>query len=300
MWNEADPTFEWASVALQVTTCGPSEKSVPDAGLQPTSASGPSRLSVAVGVPKVTIDPAGPFASTKRSDETPVKAGAVTSMSVSVTENEACCVFPCVSVAEQVTGVVPSGKVDPDAGSHETDTAPSRLSFAVGSANVTALPVGDSVVSLIAPGTLFSTGFVWSTSVTTTSNPADALLWCWSVAVQVTCVVPTEKRTPELGVQPTGVKPSTLSIADGLVGKETCAPAGSSVSCGTSDDGMPLSTGAVVSTSVRLTLNVVWLLLWPSTAVHVTVVAPSAKWDPEAGMHATLTDCPRSVAVGES
>src|SRR5436190_23590454 len=300
MWNEADPTFEWASVALQVTTCGPSEKSVPDAGLQPTSASGPSRLSVAVGVPKVTIDPAGPFASTKRSDETPVKAGAVTSMSVSVTENEASCLLPCVSVAEQVTGVVPSGKVDPDAGSHETDTAPSRLSFAVGSANVTALPLGDSVVTLIAPGTLFSTGFVWSTSVTTTSNPADALLWCWSVAVQVTCVVPTEKRTPELGVQPTGVKPSTLSIADGLVGKETCAPVGSSVSCAT-PEGTPLSTGAVVSTSVRLTLKVVWLLLlWPSSVVHVTVVVPSAKWDIDAGSHTTSADCPRSVAVGRS
>ena len=155
-------------------------------------------------------------------------------------------------------------------------------------------------MSLTAPGTPLSTGFVWSTSLTTTSNPAEALLPLLSVALHVTCVVPTEKRAPELGVQATGVGPSTLSIAEG-VGKTTVAPAGSSVSCGTSDDGTPLSTGAVVSTSVRLTLKLVWLLLlWPSSAVHVTVVVPTAKWDPEAGVHATLTDCPRSVAVGES
>src|SRR5436190_16822141 len=175
--HEADPTFECASVALQVTLCGPSEKSVPDAGLQLTSASGPSRLSVAVGVANVTIEPAGPFASTELSGETPVSTGAVMSMRVSVTVNEACCVLPCVSVAEHVTGVVPRGKLAPDA-----------------------------------------------------------------------------------GVQVTGRTPSTLSVADGLDGKETIAPPGSSVFCET-PDGTPLRTGSVVSTSVRFTLNVVWLLL---------------------------------------
>src|SRR5947207_2425800 len=199
--NEADPTFECASVALQVTLCGPSEKSVPDAGLQLTSASGPSRLSVAVGVANVTIEPAGPFASTERSGETPVSTGAVMSMRVSVTVNEACCVLPCVSVAEHVTGVVPRGKLAPDAGVQVTGRTPSRLSFADGGVKATALPVGNSVVSLMAPGTPLSTGFVWSTSVTTTSKPAEAMLPCASIAAQVTCVVPTGNGSPECFVQ---------------------------------------------------------------------------------------------------
>ena len=54
-------------------------------------------------------------------------------MSTTATEKDAVPVLPCESVALQVTVVVPSGNVDPDAGLHVTTAiGPSTLSVAVG------------------------------------------------------------------------------------------------------------------------------------------------------------------------
>ena len=51
-------------------------------------------------------------------------------VSCTVTENEHVPVFPTASVAVHVTVVVPTGKVEPDAGTH-TIVAPGQLSEAV-------------------------------------------------------------------------------------------------------------------------------------------------------------------------
>ena len=52
-------------------------------------------------------------------------------MSNTVTVNEHVAVLPLASVAVQVTVVVPTGKVDPDAG-EQTTVTPGQLSEAVG------------------------------------------------------------------------------------------------------------------------------------------------------------------------
>lgn len=53
-------------------------------------------------------------------------------VSCTVTENEHVPVFPTASLAVHVTVVVPTGKVDPDAGTHVTVTGPGQLSVPVG------------------------------------------------------------------------------------------------------------------------------------------------------------------------
>ena len=62
--NVAWPVLPWVSVALQVTPVTPSGNVDPEAGEQLTAPIGPSTASTAVGVGKLTTDPAGPFAST--------------------------------------------------------------------------------------------------------------------------------------------------------------------------------------------------------------------------------------------
>src|SRR5713101_925540 len=59
-----------------------------------------------------------------------------------VTENVHCVILPAVSVAVQVTVVVPAGKIEPDGGLQAT-VAPGQLSLTVGLAKVTTLPVAN-------------------------------------------------------------------------------------------------------------------------------------------------------------
>jgi hypothetical protein len=61
-------------------------------------------------------------------DDTPPSVGAV--VSATITLNVADFEFPCASVAVQWTGVVPSGKVPPDAGAQVGVTGPSTRSKA--------------------------------------------------------------------------------------------------------------------------------------------------------------------------
>jgi hypothetical protein len=131
-------------------------------------------------------------------------------VSVTVTMNEAEPVLPCVSVAVQVTVVVPKGKVEPLAGVQLTGRAPSMLSVA-DAAYVKTAPVGP-VASIVAfAGTVRTGGAV---SLTVTVNVAEPVLPRVSAAVQVTVVVPKGKVEPLAGVQLTGRAPSTLSVAD--------------------------------------------------------------------------------------
>jgi hypothetical protein len=59
------------------------------------------------------------------------------SVSLTVTVNEQLPVLVLVSVAEQVTVVVPTGNVAPEAGVQTTGITPSQLSLAVGAVYVT-------------------------------------------------------------------------------------------------------------------------------------------------------------------
>ena len=82
-------------------------------------------------------------------------------MSTTATGNDAVPVLPCESVALQVTVVVPSAKVEPDAGVHTTSAiGPSTSSVAVGVEKFTTEPLGPFASTLMAAGTLLSTGGV--------------------------------------------------------------------------------------------------------------------------------------------
>ena len=60
-----------------------------------------------------------------------VRVGAPVSLTITWKAEDP--VFPCESVALQVTVVFPIGKVEPDGGAQVTETEPSTLSVAVGS-----------------------------------------------------------------------------------------------------------------------------------------------------------------------
>ena len=62
-------------------------------------------------------------------------------MSVTVTWNEPDAGFPAASVAEQLTVVVPTAKVSPEAWSQPTETGPSTMSLAE-VAKLTLAPAG--------------------------------------------------------------------------------------------------------------------------------------------------------------
>src|SRR3954469_20145276 len=83
-------------------------------------------------------------------------AGAV--VSCTRTRNDACPVRPPESVAVQVTVVVPSGNLAPDAGEQLAAICPSTASVAVVAAYVTAAPVRDVASATMSAGTWTSGG----------------------------------------------------------------------------------------------------------------------------------------------
>jgi hypothetical protein len=113
-------------------------------------------------------------------------------------------VLPEVSVAVQVTVVVPSGKVDPDGGLQTTVATP-QLSVATGAKVTTA---GHAALVMGAGQVIFG----GSVSTTVTVKLHVAVLPDVSVAVQRTVVVPLAKIEPEGGTQTT-VTPGQLSLA---------------------------------------------------------------------------------------
>ena len=123
--EHVDVLFE-ASVAVHVTVEVPIGKSVPVAGEHTTVV--PGQLSDVVGSANFTVAP-----QTFASFGTVTFAGHVivgACVSVTVTVNVHVAVFAAASVAVQVTVVVPTGKVEPEAGTH-TIVAPGQLSDAV-------------------------------------------------------------------------------------------------------------------------------------------------------------------------
>ena len=135
--------------------------------------------------------------------------GAVVSRTSTEKLDEA--VLVAASDARHDTVVVPTGKVEPLDGVHETDVTPTA-SVADGSAKVTAAPAA-LVASATMPAGVAIAGAV--TSLTVTLNDAVAVLPAESFAVQVTTVEPTLNDVPLAGVQVCDTTP-TASVAAAL------------------------------------------------------------------------------------
>ena len=118
-----------------------------------------------------------------------------------------------LSVALQFTAVVPSAKVDPEAGKQLTDRVPSTASEAVG-VKLTAAPEGPVASAVVLSGSA-STGPVVSRMMIW---KVDEATFPWaSVELQATFVVPSVKVLPETGEQEMPAVPSTRSEALGFV-----------------------------------------------------------------------------------
>jgi hypothetical protein len=154
--------------------------------------------------------PASLVAYTKLSGGTR-RCGGVVSRTDTVKAPEA--VFPCESVAVQVTFVAPSGNSAPEAGEHVTGSGPSMSSTAVGATYETRDPSGPFASREKLAGSPVRTGAVVSTRRTVTANDFDAVFEWASVAVHVTVVAPTGNVVPEAGLQLGLIDPSTLSLA---------------------------------------------------------------------------------------
>ncbi len=184
----------------------------------------------------VVILPDGPVASTVMLDGN-VSAGGVISRTVTV--NVPVAELPRVSEAEQVTVVVPSANVEPEAGEQVTGRERSTRSVAVG-VKPAAAPEELVASTVMLDGNVSAGGVI---SLTVTVNDAVPVLSDESVAEQVTVVVPSAKVKPEAGEHVAGIAPSTLSVA--VAANVTALPDGPVAS--TVWFGGGVTTGGVVS-----------------------------------------------------
>jgi hypothetical protein len=163
----------------------------------------------------------------------------VTEAGVTVTLNDPDAELPALSLAEQVTVVVPSGNVEPEAGVHVTGTEPSTGSEAE-AVNLTTAPLALVAGTVMSDGSVKVGGVL---STTFTLNDAEPVLPALSVAEQVTLVEPIAKVEPGAGTQIGVIAPSTTSDAEAV--KVTTAPLGlvalTVISAGTVRTGTALS-----------------------------------------------------------
>jgi hypothetical protein len=163
---------------------------------------------------------------------------ATVEVEVTVTLNDPDAGLPALSVAEQATVVVPTGKVEPEAGVQVTGTDPSTRSEAEAE-NVTTAP-GLVACTVISAG-IFKVGGVLSTTVTL--NEAEPVLPALSATEHVTFVEPNANMEPDEGVQVGAKEPSTASNAEAV--NVTTAPVGPVAS--TVMSGGTVTSGAVLS-----------------------------------------------------
>lgn len=208
------------SVAEQFTMVSPKGKVSPELWEQPALTL-PSIASVAETV-KVTAAPAAEVASSMILEGSE-SAGAILSTTVMVKLPVA--VLLALSVAEQLTVLDPSGKVEPEAGLQTTLIVPSTSSVAL-AVYVTDAPAALVALAVISAGRLR----VGGPSCTVTVKLPLAELPAASVPEQFTVVVPIGKVAPEAGLQltvPGPLKPSVTvtekgtTAPDGLVGPVT-------------------------------------------------------------------------------
>jgi hypothetical protein len=185
-----------ASVALQITVVVVTGNGDPDPGLH-DGVIAPSTMSVAVAENETAAPPA-PVACTPPMFEGTDTTGGVVSVTVTVNDAEPGLLW--ASVALQVTVVVPTGNVDPDAAEHVGVSDPSTASTALAAPNDAVAPPGLVASTLTFPGTL-TTGPVVSWTVIV--NEVDAGPVVVSVASQVTVVTPIG-NVPDVWSQVTG------------------------------------------------------------------------------------------------
>lgn len=174
--------------------------------------------------------------------------------------------MPLTSFLVQITVVLPRAKVLPDAGAHAAAETPSTASVAL-TENATGAPeeaVASAVMS--ACGAILG-GVV---SVRVMSCGEVVLLLNESVAVQSTCVAPTENEAGALLV--TVGDASTRSDTAGEPRETVVLALAASVVIA----GGAVSVGAVVSVIVTDEVAVA-LFPAPSRAVQVTTVVPTLK-----------------------
>jgi hypothetical protein len=136
----------------------------------------------------------------------------VTEAGVTVTLNDPDAELPALSVAEQVTVVVPRGKVEPEAGLQVTGTEPSTGSEAE-AVNLTTAPLALVAGTVMSDGSVKLGGVL---STTFTLKEAEPVRPALSVAEQDTVVEPSANFEPDEGVQ-VGVKePDTTSDAEAV------------------------------------------------------------------------------------
>ena len=176
----ADAALCPPSIAEHVTVVVPSPNVDGDAFVQ-DGVSAPLTISVALAA-KLTDAPDGPVASTTMLAGTVTDGGVV---SRTVTLKLADAVLLEASVAEHVTGVVPSPNVDGDGFEQLAVSAPLTLSLAL-AAKLTDAPEGPVASTTMSAGTV-TDGFVVSRTITL--KLADPVLCAASVAQQVTGVV---------------------------------------------------------------------------------------------------------------
>jgi hypothetical protein len=202
------------------------------------------------------------------------------SLSRTVMVKLAVALLPESSEALHFTVVAPNGKMLPDEGSQLGVTLPSTASVAE-TEKETLVPAVLEASALIAFGTEIDGGFVSSTVILKLSLE---LFPESSVAVHFTVVEPSLNIAPEAGVHTGITLPSMASDAVAL--NVTFAPDGpvasAVMSLGT------VTTGGFVSLTV--TVNVPRPVLPASSvALHVTVVFPTLKPLPEAGVHEAVS-----------
>jgi hypothetical protein len=196
-------------------------------------------------------------------------------------------------LAVQVTVVVPTGKVDPEAGVHVGVSAPSTGSVAV-TVKLTFAPPALVAAAVMFAGTTITGGRDW---VTVTVNVFVPVLPRLSVALHVTVVVPIANVDPEAGVHVTAIAPSSGSVAEAA--NVTCAPPG--IVAATAMFAGTVTVGAAPGSTVTVNDVLPETPSW-AVAVQLTVVAPIGKVEPDAGVHATGSVTPPptgSVATGD-
>jgi hypothetical protein len=196
--------------------------------------------------------------------------------------------LPDASVATLDTVVVPIGKAEPEGGLLTTFT-PEALSDA---------PTTKFTIAVVWPGsvgTVMLAGHVIfgaSVSTTLTEKLPVVEFPAVSVATLETVVVPMGKAEPEAGLLTT-VTPGVLSVAVTVKFTVAVALPGSVEAVMLAGS---VSFGASVSATVTRKVAVAVVPAW-SVATLVTVVVPTEKAEPEAGLDTTVTPGQLSVAV---
>jgi len=199
--------------------------------------------------------------------------------------------LPLASNTEQLTGVVPTSNVLPEAGVQLTVPTPGQLSVAVTVKVTAAEHLPASLHTVWGPGQVI-VGASQSLTVTWKSQligkPVE------SVPVQCTGVIPTENDVSDAGVHVSvlplhgrGCKYSTtLAHVPGVL-----HPPSTSVHAGWHSS---LQVPVTVTTKEQRSLAA------PSVTAQVTVVAPIENSVPEAGSHTTTSfpDPPVTIGAG--